>query len=171
MGFHPRMLFTLGVILVAACAVYTARDWPSGTGLFPRFVGIPVLALAIAQLALEAYQSQRGAKKKGVDTGDLQVDWSMSHGLVARRAAAYFGWLIALFLGIWVLGFFVAIPVFCFVYLKLQAKEGWLLSASLTLSMYVFFLGLFDQVLHVAWLVPLVPGPENFIKSLLPFLE
>ncbi len=35
MSFQPRILFTLGVMVVAVYAVFTSKDWPLGTGLFP----------------------------------------------------------------------------------------------------------------------------------------
>jgi hypothetical protein len=165
------MLFTLCIIIIAAYAVYTARDWPLGTRLFPWFVGIPVLALSLVQIVLELYQAPRVGKGTKVETGDLQVDLNMSTGLVARRTAGYFGWLLGLFFGIWIFGFFISIPLFAFLYLKLQAKEGWLVSSALTLGVFVFFIGLFDQVLHILWPDPLLPLPENLLKSLLPFVD
>ncbi|MFQ5683729.1 MAG: hypothetical protein ACE5HC_10715 [Candidatus Binatia bacterium] len=171
MRFQPRILFTLCVIIVAACAVYTARDWPLGTRLFPWAVGIPVLALSLVQILLECYHAFRPGKETHVETGDLQVDWSISTSLVARRAANFFGWLLGLFFGIWIFGFFIAIPSFGFLYLKLQAKEGWLMSSALTLGVFVFFIGLFDQIIHVLWPSPLLPLPEALLKNLLPFLD
>lgn len=170
MRFQPSMLFTLCVVIVAACAVYSAKGWPLGTGLFPRFVGIPVLVLALVQLILEAYRSLRPAEAKHTDTGDLQVDWTLGAGMVARRALGFFGWLLGLFFGAWLFGFFIAIPLFSFLYLKLQAKEGWLLCSVMTLGVFVFFVGLFDQILHVHWPSPLLPLPEAVLKSLLPWL-
>lgn len=170
MRFQPRMLFTLWVVIVAAYAVYTSRDWPLGTGLFPRFVGIPVLVFALIQLILEFYRSTRPVKRKSADTGDLQVDWSMDRGLVARRALNFFVWLLGLFFSIWIFGFFISIPLFAFLYLKLQAKQGWLLSSGLTLGIFVFFVGLFDQILHIPWLDPLLPWPEDLLKTLLPWM-
>ncbi|MFQ5852566.1 MAG: tripartite tricarboxylate transporter TctB family protein [Candidatus Binatia bacterium] len=170
MGFQPSMLFTLCVVVVAAYAVFTAKGWPPGTGMFPRFVGIPVLVLALIQLIFEAYRSLRPGEARNADTGDLQVDWSMGTGMVTRRALCFFGWLLGLFFGIWLFGFFIAIPLFAFLYLRLQAKEGWLLSSGLTLGVLVFFVGLFDQILHIHWLDPLLPWPEALLKSLLPWL-
>ncbi len=171
MRFQPRILFTLSVMIVAAYAVYTARSWPLGTRLFPWVVGIPVLVLSVLQIALETYQARRPGKQANRDTGDLQVDWSMSSRVVARRAASYFGWLFGLFFTIWLFGFFVAIPAYAFLYLKLQAKEGWLTSLALTLGVFFFFIGLFDQILHIPWPTPLLPLPEEFLKSLLPYVE
>lgn len=171
MRFQASMLFTFCVAMVAAYAVYTSKDWPLGTRLFPWFVGVPVLVLSVVQIFLEFYLALRPGKKTHADTGDLQVDWSIDRGTVARRAATYFGWLLGLFFGIWLFGFFLAIPIYAFFYLKLQAKEGWLLSSALTLGVFIFFIGLFDQILHIPWPIPLLPMPEEFLKSLLPFVE
>ena len=171
MRFHPRMLFTLSVIVIAAYAVYTSKEWPLGTRLFPWVVGVPVLALSIIQLALECYQARRPGQSARVETGDLQVNWSMTTAVVLRRAGAYFGWLLALFFTIWLFGFFVAIPLYAFLYLKIQAQEGWLVSLALTLGVYVFFVGLFDQILHIAWPNPLLPAAEDFVKGLMPFVD
>lgn len=171
MRFHARMLFTLSIIGVAAYAVYSSKDWPLGTRLFPLVVGVPVLALALIQLALEFYQALRPGQSNNEETGDLQVDWSMTTAVVARRAGAYFGWLLAFFFGVWLFGFFVAVPLYAFLYLKIQAQESWLVSLALTLGIYVFFIGLFDQILHIAWPNPLLPIPEDFVKSLMPFVD
>jgi len=171
MSFQPRMIFTLGVMVVAAYAVYASRDWSLGTGLFPWFVGIPVLVLAVIQMILDIYQSFRPAKAAHTDTGDLQVDMSMGMGVVARRASVYFGWLFGLFFGIIIFGFFISIPLFTLLYLKYQAKEGWLLSSGLTLGTFVFFVGLFHKILHVHWPKPLLRLPETILKTLLPWLN
>lgn len=171
MRFQPRMLFTLCVVIVAAYGVYTARNWPLGTALFPQFVGIPVLVLALIQLILDFYESTRPKKSEVADTGDLQVDWSIDARLVGRRAANFFGWLLGLFFATWVFGFFISLLLFTFLYLKLQAKEGWLLSSGLTLGTFVFSVGLFDLILHVPWPDPLLPLPEDALKTLLPWIR
>jgi hypothetical protein len=43
----------------------------------------------------------------------------------------------------------VAVPLFVFLYLKLQANEGWILSAAFTAGVWAFFYGLFDRLLHL----------------------
>jgi hypothetical protein len=171
MRFHARMLFTLSIIAVAAYAVYTSQDWPLGTRLFPWVVGVPVLALSLVQIGLELYQALRPEQTNKVETGDLQVDWGMTTTVVAQKAGAYFGWLLALFFGVWIFGFFVAIPLYAFLYLKIQAQEGWIASLTLTLGVCIFFVGLFDQILHIAWPNPLLPMPEDFVKRLMPFVD
>ena len=171
MRFRARFLFTLSIVAVSAYAVIAAKDWPLGTRLFPWVIGIPVFVLALAQLAVEFYQSRRTRNSAKEDTGDLQIDLNMSSLLVARKAGNFFAWLLGFFFCIWIFGFFVAVPLYGFLYLKLQAKEGWWLSLALTLGVFVFFVGLFDHILHVPWPTPLIEGPEEIIRSIIPDFE
>jgi len=169
MRFQPRMLFTLAVIGFAGYAVYTSADWPMGARLFPRYVGIPVLILSLIQLVIDAYESI-GPARAQKETGDLHVDMSIDRSVLLRRGGGFLLWLLGLFFGIWVFGFFITIPLFALFYLKFQAGEGWLLSLALTIGVIIFFVGLFDQILHIAWPEPLFPAPETLVKSLFPNL-
>ncbi len=166
----PSLLFTLFVAVVAAAMVYTARDWPMGTGLFPLSVGVPVLVMALIQLVMDAYRSMKTTASQERETGDLQVDWTMSAAEVAARGLAFAGWLLGMFLGILLIGFFITVPVFTLLYLRYQAREGWTLTLWLTAIMLVFFVGVFDQILHIHWLEPVISGPENFLRVLMPWL-
>ena len=171
MRYRARMLFTLSVVAVSACAVISASDWPLGTRLFPWVIGIPVLILSLIQLAIEFNQTRRIGNPVKEDTGDLQVDLSMSSVVVARKAGNFFAWLLGFFLCIWIFGFFVAVPLYGFLYLKVQAKEGWWLSLALTLGGFIFFVGLFDHILHLPWTTPLIESPEEIIRSVIPEFE
>ncbi len=170
MRVTPSLLFTLLVALVAAGMVYTAKDWPLGTGLFPRSVGVPVLVMALVQLIMDAYQSMKASGPSSRETGDLQVDWTMSAMEVASRGLTFAAWLLGMFFGILLLGFFITVPVFTLLYLKYQAREGWPLTLGLTAGMLVFFVGVFDQILHIHWLEPVIAGPENLLRVVMPWL-
>jgi len=170
MRFTPSTLFTIFVVGVAAYAVYGAKEWPLGAGLFPWFVGIPVLIMALVQLMMDAYASMKPRGAAATDTGDLQVDWTMSTAEVAKRALTFAAWLMALFFGIILFGFFVTIPLFTLLYLKFQAQESWTMSIGLTAGMVIFFVGLFDQILHVHWPEPVVEAPEQALKAVMPWL-
>jgi len=170
MRFTPSTLFTIVVVGVAAYAVFTSKEWPLGAGLFPWFVGIPVLVLSLVQLIMDGYASMKPRDNSATDTGDLQVDWSMSTAEVAKRALTFGAWLLALFFGIILFGFFLTIPLFTLFYLKFQAKESWTMSVSLTVGVLIFFVGLFDQILHVHWPVPVIEAPEQALRDLMPWL-
>ncbi len=169
MRFQARTLFTLVVVAVAAYAVVSAREWPLGTRLFPMVIGLSVLTLSLVQLFLDFYLVGRGSKaNRKEDTGDLQVDWSVGSRVIAAKAAEFFGWLLGFFFCIWIFGFFVAVPLYGFLYLKFEAKEGWWSSFTLTVGVFVFFVGLFDQILHLPWPTPLIEAPEEIIRGAIP---
>ena len=121
MRITPSLVFTLFIAVIAAGMVYTSRDWPLGTGMFPRFVGVPVLVMSLIQLIMDAYRTMKTTGGRERETGDLQVDWTMSAAEVAARGLAFAGWLLGMFFGILLLGFFITVPVFTLLYLKYQA--------------------------------------------------
>jgi len=168
MRFTPSIIFTTGVVTLAAYAVISSRDWPLTMSLFPLIVGGPVLFLSLIQLGMELYHSRSADGNRREDTGDLQVDLNMATGVVAAKAGKFFGWILGFFLCVWVLGFFIAVPLYTFLYLKLDAKESWKLSIALTIATFIFFVGLFDQILHLPWTEPLITAPEEFIRYWTP---
>ena len=157
MRFEAKTLFTLFMVVISVYTVLSAWDWPFGTRLFPLIMGFTVLILSLFQLSWELYQSAHAkSSDKREETGDLQIDWRMGSRVVVRRAGIFFAWLFGFFFCIWIFGFFVAVPLYSFLYLKLQAKEGWWLSLALTFAVFLFFVGLFDQILHLHWFSPLI---------------
>ena len=168
MRFPPRILFTVGVVILSAYAVISSRDWPLTMSLFPLIVGGPVLVLSLIQLGMELYHLRSADGTRREDTGDLQVDLNMDTGVVAAKAGKFFGWILGFFFCVWLLGFFVAVPLYTLLYLKLDAKENWKLSIALTMATFIFFVGLFDQILHLPWTEPLIAAPEEFIRNWTP---
>ena len=55
---------------------------------------------------------------------------------------------LSVFVGIWLLGFSLAVPTTIILYLKF-AKEKWPITLALALAAWLFFYGLFDYALHV----------------------
>ena len=58
-------------------------------------------------------------------------------------------WIVGFFAAIVLFGFTLAVPLFVFLYLRLQANEGWVISAVFTAAVWTFFYGLFDRLLHL----------------------
>jgi hypothetical protein len=171
MKFQLRTLFTLAIVIFSTYAVVSARDWPLGTRVFPWIVGIPLMTLSIIQLAREIFQARSITAPRKEDTGDLQVDWSMGSGVVGAKALRFYGWLVGFLFCIWLLGFFIAVPLYTFLYLKISARENWLTTISLSLATFIFFIGLFDQVLHLPWPTPVIDRPEELIRGVIPQLD
>jgi hypothetical protein len=55
------------------------------------------------------------------------------------------------------LGFPIAVPLFVLLYLRLQGREGWIVSLAMTAAVWGVFYGLFNRLLHLpfpaGWLV------------------
>jgi hypothetical protein len=125
-------LFSGGLALVAAYAVYAALRWPPKAALFPLTMGIPLLVLAAAQTVIEL----RDPPAPGSPAGAL------------RRVLAVFAWM-AMFIALVVLaGFPVAVPVFVFLYLVMQSREKLGLSIALAGAAWGAFHLLFVRLLH-----------------------
>lgn len=151
---HSRasLALAVGIMIVAGYGVIAASAWPWKAKLFPLAIGIPLLCLAAA----EALWVLFGSTERG-ETKDFQLSNHLPPKETLRRTAVASGWILGFFAAIVLLGFPVAVPLFVFLYLKLQGKEGWVFSALFTAAVWLFFYGLFDRLLHLpfpaGWLV------------------
>jgi hypothetical protein len=138
------------VMIVSAYGVIVATAWPWKAALFPLVIGIPLFCLA----AVEALWGLFGSAPAEGEAREFQLSIGEE---TARRTAVAVGWILAFFAAIVLLGFPIAVPLFVLLYLKLQGREGWVLSIVMTLAVWGVFYGLFDQLLHLpfpaGWLV------------------
>jgi len=79
-----------------------------------------------------------------------------------RRAIIMFAWFFGFFLGIWLIGFSITIPVMVFSYMYIQSKEKLWLSLTLTATAWVFFYALFVKLLNL-------PFPDGLVFTWLGF--
>ena len=155
MKVRPQTIFSFLVLVFFAFFIWEARDWPVKAQLYPWVVGIPMLALAIFHFVIDLRGGQQ--KRASANTpADFQFTKGIDPGLARRRTISIFTWIFGFLLGTWLLGFFVSIPLFFFLYLKVHSREGWTLSLILTAVALFVSWGLFDQLLHL-------PLPEGQI--------
>ena len=123
------------VMLASGYAVFAASAWPWKAALFPLAIGIPLFCLATTELlwAFLGTDEKRDAPNPGSQ----------------RRVALAAAWMLGFFAAIVLLGFMVAVPLFLFLYLKVQARERWPMSIGLTAAVFAVFYGLFDALLHL----------------------
>ncbi|MBI1992830.1 MAG: tripartite tricarboxylate transporter permease [Deltaproteobacteria bacterium] len=140
-------LFTLFIAVLLAWALLESRNFGFRAGLFPWAIGLPVLALAIAQLILEL--TGRARRTVVVIEGSTDGGADLPREVVYQRTASICGWIIGFFVMIWLLGFSIAFPVTTLLYLKIAGREKWPITIILTLLGWGFFYGLFDYSLHV----------------------
>jgi putative tricarboxylic transport membrane protein len=147
--FGSAALFTAIVVAVLALALFQSRNFGFRAGLFPWVIGIPTLLLALVQLAKDL---TRPKKDRG-DHADIPP------AVARQRTLSIIGWTLGCFVAIWLLGFSYAVPLFIFLYLKLEGREGWLMTITVTFFSWLFFYMLFERMLNV-------PFPDAVLLSL-----
>jgi hypothetical protein len=130
------------IMIVSGYGIVAATAWPWKAALFPLVIGIPLFALAAA----EALWTLLGTDPASDEARDFQLSIGKDS---LRRTLTAAGWILAFFAAIVLLGFPLAIPLFVFLYLKLQGREGWGISIAITLGTWAVFYGLFDLLLHL----------------------
>lgn len=133
------LALALGVMLVSGYGIYAASAWPWKAALFPLVIGVPLFAMAAA----EALWCFFGSSEAPANEMELAAE---SPGRAVLVGA---GWMLAFFAAILLVGFPIAVPLFVFLYLKLQGGEGWVLSIVMTAAVWGVFYGLFDALLHL----------------------
>jgi len=139
--------FTLLVVVVLAAALWESRDFGFRAGLFPWAIGIPVLALAVLQLALELAGKAKVPSASDAGPGPPP-------GEAARRTVATFGWVGGYLAAIWLLGFALGGTLSAFLMLKLGSRERWPITIAITAGAAALIHFLFVRALHV----PFPPG-------------
>jgi tripartite tricarboxylate transporter TctB family protein len=124
-------------MLMAGYGVYAATAWPWKAALFPLAIGIPLFCLAATELLWTLFGAAEPEGESTIEVG------------ARRRILAAAAWMLGFFAAVMLLGFPIAVPLFLFLYLKLQGGEGWVLSIGITVAVTAIFYGLFDALLHL----------------------
>ncbi|HZD40400.1 MAG TPA: tripartite tricarboxylate transporter TctB family protein [Terriglobales bacterium] len=151
-----HFFLALGVAVIAGYALYAAIDWPFRTALFPRIIGAPLFLLALAEMGLSAFSTEKRREGHAVD---FELTTDIDPVVARHRTWAIVGWILGFFVLVLLIGFPIGVPLFVFLYLKLAGKEKWGLTLALTVLAWVIIEGLFDQLLHI-------PFPDGWIQSL-----
>jgi len=149
----PRTLFSLLVLVFFGYLVWEAGQWRLQARLFPWVIGIPMIVLAVINIV----QELRGPKEAGASNSapsDFQLTQAVDRAVAVRRTAIILSWIVGFLAGIWLIGFSITIAAMTFGYLKLQSKEGWVMSLTLTASAWLVYYVVFERTL-------LLPFPEG----------
>ena len=152
------LLFDGFFLVLLAAAVATAWQWPFATGLFPLTIAIPVLVVAAAQLAKDAFFKGDGDddREPRERIRDIEVDRSVPTPIVIRRAGAFYLCALGFLAAILLIGFKLSVPLFMVFYFRRFSRAGWIVTLVLTGLLTGLVLGLFDAILHVGW-------PDNLL--------
>jgi len=148
---QPRSLLTLFFLLAFVYAAADSWDMPIEAKLYPWVVGGIALALLAWQLVREILPSD------GTETDDTGVDFDFTEEEASRegryRALELFGWLYGFAVLLWLIGFYLAIPLMVALYL-VRSRESTTLILSLTSGTGGVTWIVFGHFLHL----PFPPG-------------
>lgn len=131
-------VFLLG-LFVAGFVI--AGEWPYRAALFPRLLSAAGVLFAVLKLLGFGVRAVRGRAADvpiapGRAIGDKELvseeeeeDLSLEYVFAsagARAWAAALAWIVGFFVCLWLLGVFVTVPLFAFVYLRVSGSAGWL---------------------------------------------
>ena len=140
-------------MILSGMAVVIALDWPWKAKLFPLVIGVPVFLLATAEVV---WSLARPASRN--EAMDYQLSANLPERVTLVRTLVAAAWMIGFLCAIVLAGFPIAVPLFVFLYLRLQGREGWGMSVGITLAVWGFFYGVFDRLLHLPFPAGLIQG-------------
>lgn len=141
-GARPRpgdLVITLLLLGMFVVGYLAAQAWPYRAALFPQLLSAAGILLGLLKLVGLGLQLRRASPP--VDpaphrrTGDVELvseeeeeDQSLEYVFATaggRAWAAALVWVAGFFIGLWLLGVFVIVPVFTFSYLLAAGRARW----------------------------------------------
>jgi hypothetical protein len=143
MNSRAESFLSLAFLLIAAWAVFEARDWPISARLFPWLASIPLLVLSTLLLVINVLRPTN----EGKEAMDFKFSENVEPAIASARALNILGWMLGFTSALFIIGFHIAIPLMVFLYTRFQGRETQRLSLSLAAGAYLFFWGVFDRLL------------------------
>ena len=153
---YEGTLFTIFIGLVLVWAVRTADSWDElRASIIVFLLGGVGVVLVVVQLYFDLKSSRQTTKPevKGISFDAPAIESTSRWGNLE-----IWGWLLAFYLAIRLIGFPTAIPLFVFTYAKVYGAR-WLLSITLAVGAWAFTYGAFEYILHVPWPEPILSWP------------
>ena len=178
----PETLFTIAIILLFIICLIISSSWEFGGKLVPQVVGWGGLIFAGAHLLgrflkFENTATVSGGKALESTDHDPETDGKKSlhfdtssdfEGLTKKtiqwRAGIFFGWCLLYLVATALIGLLPAMLIFLIGYIRLDGRESWKVTLSVSLPTWILSYVLFHYFLRVAW-------PQSLLGDLLPFLR
>lgn len=148
----------IGLVLVGVfCFMFIhSLPWPEQAALFPRMISIGGALFTLAYMGQQIYARSRGIF--GSDTRILDIPWARVEDKSASRNIAFgvTASAVLFWIGIWLVGFHVAAPVYLFSQLMIYGKTKAWQAALGALFLLVVIVGVYDKLAGTTWNDPLL---------------
>ena len=141
-----NIFFSLFLLALAGYVIYTASHWSFKTGFFPLAIAVPLLLLALLHFVLDLFGKPEAQAERVIEA---EFSNEVPPAEARRRALVTFSW-IALFIAlVYLVSFPLAVPLFLFLYLRLQSRVSWSYSTILTGLAWLAFYALFERLIKL----------------------
>lgn len=154
MRLTARTGFSILVLVFFCYLVWEAGEWRLQARLFPWAIGIPMIFLAILNIVQEVGGPKEEAGTSQDTPTDFQFTQPLDMSVAVWRTVTILSWIVGFLAGIWLAGFSITVACMTFGFLKIQSKEGWLMSLILTASAWLVYYVVFERTL-------LLPFPDG----------
>ena len=128
MSVDGRVMMSLVMLAIFAGMVGMALTYPPETRLLPLVIGIPGILLGLIQVGMEISAARRRAgpaESTEEDEPDTGAGESPPSAVTVKRELVLLAYLATLAISIILFGFWLTIPVFVIVFLRLHERESW----------------------------------------------
>lgn len=138
--------------LLLGYAVYEAFSFGLAARLLPLIIGIPAFCLSVLVLGAELHAQRRNTgqdSKVDGDSGGADDQSLQDERSLARKEWTVIAWLAGLVLFIYLIGILWAIPIFLILFMRLQGREPWKATLSVSFGTIAFIYLLFIVILRM----------------------
>jgi hypothetical protein len=158
------VLFRLAIGAWFALMIVAGLGMPRTTfgspGLYPIFVG-SIGLLVWAALHVQEWLRRVARHTHGGRIYDIAYEFAdIPASVVRRRTLQTFGMVGAMMLGVWLVSFQLAVPLFLMVSLRLLGKATWRTTVIWMVALELLIVVVFGNIAHVAW-------PRSLLESAL----
>ena len=154
-------LFAALITLSFAYGVYEARSYDFLARIFPLYISLFLLVVAVINLIVEISSALKGPKETSSGVEDLETQWDIPMTEVWKRLSFYIGIIIIVYTGIWIIGYPLSITLFIILFYRFITKARWISSFVAGLAGFGF-LSLTFKVMNMDWPQGLIALPWPF---------
>ena len=176
MPVSNRILMTVVMLTIFSVMVLIALGYPPKSRFLPLVIGIPGIVLTLIQLVLDLWRSTNGegptagpkrtALQKIQDTLSIRLSRTLDLDIAREKLTVFvsgrnrsdsvvwrelvlFAYFFGLIGGVILFGFWLTIPVFLCVFLRLHERDNWMFVLSLVGATWLTLYLIFDQLLEI----------------------
>jgi hypothetical protein len=148
MGISFRTLFNIGVVAALAVVVAVSLGFNSQARMFPLWVGVPTLLLAIVHAIIDFRESARAKVKAKKGKEPAPADDQEAKKVFAKEINVSL-WVIGMFASLYLVGFLYTTFFYTFLCLKVRSQFPWKVSLGVAAGCWAFLYFLMVQLMDV----------------------